>query len=250
MKKLLSNYKSTIILLVSIIIGAIVGFIFKEKATVLSPLGDIFLNLLLVVITPLIFLTITTSISKMKSPKRLGKIVGATFLVFIITSIIAVLIGFASTYFIKLVKPEDSEKIKQSLQETTDEETQENEVLNKIESLVPAKQILLELLNRYQIEMLDSSNCLTLAIYEFFSTLQRKGNESLLYEQYLLSKKTWESLIAYGIKTKEFNEVNAEAIIDIIIFSYQGVRLYSNLMLISPQIPENILYIIKNILLK
>ena len=38
-------------------------------------------------------------------------------------------------------------------------QTQENEVLNKIESLVPAKQILLELLNRYQIEMLDSSNC-------------------------------------------------------------------------------------------
>ena len=139
MKKILSNYKSTIILLVSIIIGAIVGFIFKEKATVLSPLGDIFLNLLLVVITPLIFLTITTSISKMKSPKRLGKIVGATFLVFIITSIIAVLIGFASTYFIKLVKTEDGEKIKQSLQETTDEETQENEeigILKRTASLL------------------------------------------------------------------------------------------------------------------
>ena len=139
MKKLLSNYKSTIILLVSIIIGAIVGFIFKEKATVLSPLGDIFLNLLLVVITPLIFLTITTSISKMKSPKRLGKIVGATFLVFIITAIIAVLIGFASTYFIKLVKPEDGEKIKQSLQETTEEETQENEeigILKRTASLL------------------------------------------------------------------------------------------------------------------
>ena len=139
MKKLLSSYKSTIILLVSIIIGAIVGFIFKEKATVLSPLGDIFLNLLLVVITPLIFLTITTSISKMKSPKRLGKIVGATFLVFIITSIIAVLIGFASTYFIKLVKPEDGEKIKQSLQETTEEETQENEeigILKRTASLL------------------------------------------------------------------------------------------------------------------
>lgn len=139
MKKLLSNYKSTIILLLSIILGAIVGFIFKEKATVLSPLGDIFLNLLLVVITPLIFLTITTSISKMKSPKRLGKIVGATFLVFIITSIIAVLIGLASTYFIKLVKPEDGEKIKQSLQETTGEETQENEeigILKRTASLL------------------------------------------------------------------------------------------------------------------
>ena len=97
------------------------------------------MNLLLVVITPLIFLTITTSISKMKSPKRLGKIVGATFLVFIITSIIAVLIGFASTYFIKLVKPEDGEKIKQSLQETTEEETQENEeigILKRTASLL------------------------------------------------------------------------------------------------------------------
>ena len=139
MKKLLSNYKSTIILLVSIIIGAIVGFIFKEKATVLSPLGDIFLNLLLVAITPPILFRITTATSKMKPPKSLGKTLGATFLVFIITSIIAVLIGFASTYFIKLVKPEDGEKIKQSLQETTDEETQENEeigILKRTASLL------------------------------------------------------------------------------------------------------------------
>lgn len=72
MKKLLSNYKSTIILLVSIIIGAIVGFIFKEKATVLSPLGDIFLNLLLVVIHINIFNNYNINVQK-KSPKRLGK---------------------------------------------------------------------------------------------------------------------------------------------------------------------------------
>ena len=56
MKKFLSNYKSTIILLVAIIVGAIIGIIFQEKATILSPLGDLFLNLLLVIIVPLIFL--------------------------------------------------------------------------------------------------------------------------------------------------------------------------------------------------
>ena len=38
MKKFLSNYKSTIILLVAIIVGAIVGIIFQEKATILKPL--------------------------------------------------------------------------------------------------------------------------------------------------------------------------------------------------------------------
>ena len=124
MKKFLSNYKSTIILLVAIIVGSIIGIIFKEKATILSPLGDLFLNLLLVIIIPLIFLNITTAISKMKQPKRIGKIIGSVLLIFVITSVIAVLIGFASTYFIKLVNTEDGEKIKASLEEvTTTEET-------------------------------------------------------------------------------------------------------------------------------
>ena len=127
MKKILSNYKSTIILLVAIIVGAIVGIVFQEKATILSPLGDLFLNLLLVIIVPLIFLTITTSIAKMKQPKRIGKIVVSIIGVFIVTSIIAVLVGFASTYFIKLVNPEDGEKIRTSLEETTAEEDTETE---------------------------------------------------------------------------------------------------------------------------
>ena len=45
MKKILKNYKSTLILILAIIIGAVVGLIFKEDAKVLSPLGDIFINL-------------------------------------------------------------------------------------------------------------------------------------------------------------------------------------------------------------
>ena len=127
MKKFLSNYKSTIILLAAIIVGAIIGIIFQEKAAILSPLGDIFLNLLLVIVVPLIFLTITTSIAKMKTPKRLGKIMITIIIVFVVTSIIAVLIGFASTYFVKLVNPEDGEQIKASLEGTTNEENIEEE---------------------------------------------------------------------------------------------------------------------------
>lgn len=122
MKKFLSNYKSTIILLVAIIVGAIVGIVFQEKATILSPLGDLFLNLLLVIIVPLIFLTITTSIAKMKQPKRIGKIMVTIIGVFIFTSIIAVIVGFVSTYFVKLVNPEDGQQIRNSLQEITDGE--------------------------------------------------------------------------------------------------------------------------------
>ena len=100
MKKL-KNYKSMIILLGAIILGGIVGLIWGEGAKALSPFGDLFLNMLLIVVVPLIFLTITSSIYKMREPKRIGKILGMTFLVFIFTSVVAVLIGIASTYTFK-----------------------------------------------------------------------------------------------------------------------------------------------------
>ena len=64
--KFLKNYKSLIILIGAIVVGAICGIIFESDAKVVAPLGDLFLNLLLVSIVPLIFLNITTSIGKMK----------------------------------------------------------------------------------------------------------------------------------------------------------------------------------------
>ena len=134
MKKILKNYKSTLILLLAIIIGAIVGIIFKEDAKVLSPLGDIFINLLLVVIVPLVFLTITTSIAKMSTPKRLGKIMITTIVAFLVTSIVAVIVGFITTYNIDLVKPEDTEKITSTL---VNEEIK-NEVIKEVLKLTEA----------------------------------------------------------------------------------------------------------------
>lgn len=116
MKNFFKTYKSTIILLAAIIVGAIIGIVFGEKAALLSPLGDIFLNLLFVAIIPLIFVSITVSISKMKQPKRLGKIMLTIVGVFIFTSLVAVLIGLLSTYSFNLVESEDGEQIRASLE--------------------------------------------------------------------------------------------------------------------------------------
>ena len=134
MKDFFKNYKQTIILLVAIIIGAILGMIFGEKAEVLAPFGDLFLNLMLVIVVPLIFLTISISISKMSTPKRLGKIMTTIVVVFVVTSLIAVLIGFISTYFVKLVDTEDGNKILESLnaeEEAVEESTEELSILDR-----------------------------------------------------------------------------------------------------------------------
>ena len=113
LKKILKNYKSTIILLGCVVIGAICGLIFQEKAAVVKPLGDLFLNLLLVIIVPLIFFTITASIAKMREPKRLSKILISTVIIFLVTSVIAVIIGFLTTSFINLVNPKDTAEVRE-----------------------------------------------------------------------------------------------------------------------------------------
>ena len=131
MKKIWKNYKQTITLLSSLIIGAIIGLLIGEKASILSPFGDLFMNLLFVVIVPLIFLTITTSIAKIKQPKRLGKVITSTIGVFIITSLIACLIGLAITYSIKLVNPNDTKAIISTLSKDVENTKEEINILSR-----------------------------------------------------------------------------------------------------------------------
>lgn len=132
--KFIKNYKSTIILLLSIILGGVIGVIFGEDASVLKPFGDLFLNMLLVIIVPLIFLSISTSIYKMKQQSRMGKIIGVTFLMFLLTSVVAVLIGLVSTYSFKLVNTQDGETIKNEL--VIDGEENEEIELNLLDRMV------------------------------------------------------------------------------------------------------------------
>lgn len=73
----------------SIIIGSIIGLIAGEKATVLKPFGDIFMNLMFTAIVPLVFTTIASAVGNMMNMKRLGKILGSMFGVFVLTGIIA-----------------------------------------------------------------------------------------------------------------------------------------------------------------
>jgi len=60
----------------------------------------------------------------------------------------------------------------------------------------------------------------------------------------------WKELIEYGIKKDEFNNVDFLSVFNLIIFSYQGVRMYSKLMPIDETIPKRIIEQIKKILIK
>ncbi|NMA51336.1 MAG: dicarboxylate/amino acid:cation symporter [Mollicutes bacterium] len=131
MKLLWKNYKQTILLLLSLVIGTIIGIVAKEKAVILSPFGDLFMNMMFVIIVPLIFLTITTSIAKIKKPKRLSKVIITTFAVFLVTSLIACLVGLISTYSVRLVNTKDSTKIMKNVKTNVSHEKENMNILKR-----------------------------------------------------------------------------------------------------------------------
>jgi Na+/H+-dicarboxylate symporter len=88
----LTSYGFSIILIFSLFIGAFLGIVFKQNAAVLKPLGDIFLNLLFTTIVPLVFFSISSAIAAITNIRRLGKILSAMILVFVITGLIASLV--------------------------------------------------------------------------------------------------------------------------------------------------------------
>ena len=88
-KTFLRQWRFTIILLCAVCTGALLGLIFKSKAEVFKPLGDIFLNLLFTAVVPLIFFSLSSAVAASKNLKRLGKIAGGMLIVFVITGIIS-----------------------------------------------------------------------------------------------------------------------------------------------------------------
>ncbi|GGB53610.1 sodium:proton antiporter [Lentibacillus populi] len=97
MREKLKAYRFPLILLVSIIVGSVIGLIYGDKANVIKPLGDIFLNLLFMVVMPLVFFSIASAIANMNSMKRFGKIMGSMITIFIVTGIIASVVMLVAT---------------------------------------------------------------------------------------------------------------------------------------------------------
>ncbi|HIS81412.1 MAG TPA: TetR/AcrR family transcriptional regulator [Candidatus Scatomonas merdavium] len=126
---------------------------------------------------------------------------------------------------------------------------QDNELSEKMSAGLPAPQILDEILERYRREMADGAASLSVAIYEFYSENFSEGHENSLLKQYQYSVDMWNAFLSYGIERKEFREVDCREVIDMILFSYQGVRMYSTILPLDEQIPLRIINHIKKTLL-
>lgn len=125
MKSIWKNYKTSLILLGSILIGGIIGSFMGSKATMFKPVGELFLNLLFMTLVPLVFFSVTSAIANMGEMKRLGKILKNIVIVFVTTAIISAVIGIIGVLIMKPTKGLSPDMFS-SLMETTENASSEN----------------------------------------------------------------------------------------------------------------------------
>lgn len=101
-KSVLKNYGFLAVMLLSMLLGCVLGQLLPEAAAAIKPLGTVFINMMFCVVVPLVFASIAGAVAGMKSMRRAGRIMGVTVAVFVVTGLIAAVIMFA---LMKVVPP-------------------------------------------------------------------------------------------------------------------------------------------------
>lgn len=90
------------LVIVAIVIGIVIGYLWPSLGTQLKPLGDAFIRLIKMMIAPVIFCTIVTGIAGMQDLKKVGRVGIKAVVYFEVVSTFALLIGLIS---INILRP-------------------------------------------------------------------------------------------------------------------------------------------------
>ena len=85
-------------ILVGLALGALTGALFGEQASVLKPLGDVFISAIKMLIVPLVFSTLVVGITAMRDPKKMGRIGSKTIALYLLTTAFAIAIGLLAAW--------------------------------------------------------------------------------------------------------------------------------------------------------
>lgn len=89
------KWNPTTVILTALILGVAVGLIFGEKAAILQPIGNIYLNLIKMIVIPLVMCSIISAITGVSDMGKLGRVGIKMFLLYAGTSAAAACIGVA-----------------------------------------------------------------------------------------------------------------------------------------------------------
>lgn len=86
-------------ILIGMVAGIFAGLMLGDYASYLKPVGTLFIQLINMIIPLLILSTMAVGITNIHDPKKMGKLSILTLLYYLVTTIIAVVVGIGLTYF-------------------------------------------------------------------------------------------------------------------------------------------------------
>ncbi len=98
MKKLKLHTK----ILIGLFVGVLVGLALGEKASVIEPVGKIFLRLITMIVVPLVFVSLMLGTASVGDIKKVGRMGAKTLAYFMVTTVIAITVGLL---FANITKP-------------------------------------------------------------------------------------------------------------------------------------------------
>ena len=127
---------------IALILGATLGFIFCDSysawGNVINGIGDIFLHAINMIVIPLVFLSTVLGISTMTDSKSMGRIAVKTFLYFIVTAVLAAVVGVIVTDVLRPGYGTHKTEVDAGEILKTAQATESSTLMNKIVDIVPS----------------------------------------------------------------------------------------------------------------
>src|SRR5688572_10259647 len=80
-------------ILVAMLLGALVGYVWPQSADSLRPLGDLFIRLVRMIVAPIIFCTVVHGIASVGEARRVGRVAVKALIYFEIVTTVALVLG-------------------------------------------------------------------------------------------------------------------------------------------------------------
>lgn len=138
---------------IGFVLGILIGVIFRENASVISPIGDLFMRLLKMLILPLVFCAIVSGITNIPDVRQMAKVGVKALVLFVIMTALAIATGIV---FGNLFQPGVGANI--SMPSTEVEDAGTVSLVDTIVNMVPTNVF----------ESLSSDNMLQVIVFAIF----------------------------------------------------------------------------------
>jgi len=167
---------------IGLILGVIVGLVFREKAQIIEPIGTIFLRLITMIVVPLVLVSLTLGTASLGDVRKLGRIGLKTIAYFVVTTVIAISVGLTLA---NIVKPGEglNEDVRTQLYKNFESKAQID--FQRIEEKPPISEILINIIPTNPLKALIEGNMLQVIFLALlfgvaFSLIKREKSKPVL----------------------------------------------------------------------